>query len=179
MKRSLQEYVELVVFGLIALLVGTGLLWVVGWVLSLGGIVLKGLAGLLWMLLRFIVPVAIAGGLVYFLVKAAQGRQRSDDHAGGMRSAPPRVDAAYSPPAPTAPAPATPASSVGTGSAGAPEASAADTSAAAADVVADFDEPASAPSPATSAPPVDDQRTEQGDELADADAIGEEDTDEA
>ena len=71
MKRSLQEYVELVVFGLIALLVGTGLLWVLGWVLSLGGVVLKGLAGLLWMLLRFIVPVAIAGGLVYFLVKAA------------------------------------------------------------------------------------------------------------
>jgi len=76
MKRSLQEYVELVVFGLIALLVGTGLLWVLGWVLSLGGVVLKGLAGLLWMLLRFIVPVAIAGGLVYFLVKAAQDRQK-------------------------------------------------------------------------------------------------------
>lgn len=76
MKRSLQEYVELVVFGLIALLVGTGLLWLLGWVLSLGGIVLKGLAGLLWMLLRFVVPVAIAGGLVYFLVKAAQDRQK-------------------------------------------------------------------------------------------------------
>lgn len=72
----MQEYVELVVFGLIALLVGTGLLWLLGWVLSLGGIVLKGLAGLLWMLLRFIVPVAIAGGLVYFLVKAAQDRQK-------------------------------------------------------------------------------------------------------
>lgn len=83
MKRSLQEYVELVVFGLIALLVGTGLLWVVGWVLSLGGIVLKGLAGLLWMLLRFIVPVAIAGGLVYFLVKAAQDKQKPASAAAG------------------------------------------------------------------------------------------------
>src|SRR5690606_41100188 len=46
MKRSLQEYVELVVFGLVALLVGTGLLWLVGWVLSLGGIALKWGAGL-------------------------------------------------------------------------------------------------------------------------------------
>ncbi|SRR5690606_32225456 len=75
MRRSLQEYVELVVFGLVALLVGTGLLWLVGWVLSIGGIALKWVAGLLWNLLRFIVPVAIAGGLVYFLVKAAQDRQ--------------------------------------------------------------------------------------------------------
>jgi hypothetical protein len=89
MKRSLQEYVELVVFGLIALLVGTGLLWVVGWVLSLGGIVLKGLAGLLWMLLRFIVPVAIAGGLVYFLVKAAQDRQTPAPAGAGGGSANP------------------------------------------------------------------------------------------
>ena len=86
MKRSLQEYVELVVFGLIALLVGTGLLWVLGWVLSLGGIVLKGLAGLLWMLLRFIVPVAIAGGLVYFLVKAAQDRQKPAAAGAGSAS---------------------------------------------------------------------------------------------
>ncbi len=75
MKRTLQEYVELVVFGLVALLVGTGLLWLGGWVLSLGGIGLRWVAGLLWTLLRFIVPVAIAGGLVYFLVKAAQDRQ--------------------------------------------------------------------------------------------------------
>lgn len=75
MRRSLQEYVELVVFGLVALLVGTGLLWLVGWVLSIGGVALKWVAGLLWNLLRFIVPVAIAGGLVYFLVKAAQDRQ--------------------------------------------------------------------------------------------------------
>ena len=90
MKRSLQEYVELVVFGLIALLVGTGLLWLLGWVLSLGGIVLKGLAGLLWMLLRFVVPVAIAGGLVYFLVKAAQDRQRpATVSPGGGAGVPP------------------------------------------------------------------------------------------
>ncbi|HZJ09068.1 MAG TPA: hypothetical protein VFD39_05190 [Trueperaceae bacterium] len=105
MRRSLQEYVELVVFGLIALLVGTGLLWVVGWVLALGGIVLKSLAGLLWMLLRFIVPVAIAGGLVYFLVKAIQGRQGKDRATADARvdsdsvAAPAPVDPSYTPPA--------------------------------------------------------------------------------
>ena len=35
MKRSLQEVVELVIFDLVALLVGTALVWVLGWVLSL------------------------------------------------------------------------------------------------------------------------------------------------
>src|SRR5690606_14549516 len=97
MKRSLQEYVELVVFGLVALLVGTGLLWLMGWALSLGGVALRWVAGLLWTLLRFIVPVAIAGGLVYFLVKAAQDRQPRPAAAGTPVSAPP----------PPAPAPAT------------------------------------------------------------------------
>src|SRR5690606_8889083 len=66
--------VELVVFGLVALLVGTALVWVLGWVLSLGGALFKALAGLLWLLLRFIVPIAIVAGIVYFLVKALQGR---------------------------------------------------------------------------------------------------------
>lgn len=100
MKRSLQEYVELVVFGLIALLVGTGLLWVGGWVLSFGGVILKGLAGLLWMLLRFVVPVAIAAGLVYFLVRAAQGRQRSEAGSGsGSSTATVGGTPSYTPPA--------------------------------------------------------------------------------
>ncbi len=78
---------ELVVFGLVALLVGTGLLWLVGWVLSIGGVALKWVAGLLWNLLRFIVPVAIAGGLVYFLVKAAQDRKPTTTEAGGGSAA--------------------------------------------------------------------------------------------
>lgn len=84
MKRSLQEVVELVVFGLVALLIGTGLLWVVGWLLSLGGLLLKAIAGLLWLLLRFVVPVAIVAGLVYFVVKALQNQhdQRAASPAG-------------------------------------------------------------------------------------------------
>lgn len=74
MKRSLQEVVELVVFGLIALLIGTGVLWLVGWVLGLVGLLFKVVAGLIWWLLRYIVPVAIVAGLVYFLVRMAQNQ---------------------------------------------------------------------------------------------------------
>ncbi len=87
MKRSLQEVVELVVFGLVALLVGTALVWVLGWVLSLGGALFKALAGLLWLLLRFIVPIAIVAGLVYFLVKALQGRGTEAAAAGAATAA--------------------------------------------------------------------------------------------
>lgn len=116
MKRSLQEYVELVVFGLVALLVGTGLLWLVGWVLSIGGVALKWVAGLLWTLLRFIVPVAIAGGLVYFLVKAAQDRQPKPATAtagAGTPAAPSTSYAATSPQGPAAAAASGPATASG------------------------------------------------------------------
>jgi len=130
MKRSLQEYVELVVFGLVALLVGTGLLWLMGWALSLGGVALRWVAGLLWTLLRFIVPVAIAGGLVYFLVKAAQDRQPRPAAAGTPVSAPPPA------PAPATSGgdvtPATPPSTVSDSSAPGPAAAAGDPSATAA-----------------------------------------------
>ncbi len=96
MKRSLQEVVELVVFGLIALLIGTGVLWLGGWVLGLVGLLFKFVAGLIWWLLRFIVPVAIVAGLIYFLVRVLQG-DRSP--APAVAPAP-----AATPPAPTAPA---------------------------------------------------------------------------
>lgn len=107
MKRSLQEVVELVVFGLVALLIGTGLLWVVGWVLSLGGLLLKALAGLLWLLLRFVVPVAIVAGIVYFIVKALQGRGNAQPvtAAAGHGQAPAAAPAA---PSQAASAPVTP-----------------------------------------------------------------------
>ena len=130
MRRSLQEYVELVVFGLVALLVGTGLLWLVGWVLSIGGVALKWIAGLLWNLLRFIVPVAIAGGLVYFLVKAAQDRQPKPATAGAGGDAP--LSHADTPTAPASPATSTP----GTTRAQTVDAGASDTVAGSADAVA-------------------------------------------
>lgn len=117
MKRSLQEVVELVVFGLVALLIGTGLLWVVGWVLSLGGLLLKAIAGLLWLLLRFVVPVAIVAGLVYFLVKALQGRNEPQTATAGAgassasASANPGTSAPHPAPAVAPAAPATAAAS--------------------------------------------------------------------
>lgn len=104
MKRSLQEVVELVVFGLIALLLGTGLLWLVGAVFGLVGTVLGWLAGLLWALLRFVVPVALIAGAVVLLVRAARGRGDATTAPTGTRVATatdaPTVDAA--PPVPTA-----------------------------------------------------------------------------
>lgn len=77
MKRTLQEIVELVVFGLIALLLGTGLLWLLGALFGVVGTVLAWLAGLLWAILRFIVPVALVAGGVVLLVRLAQGRSDS------------------------------------------------------------------------------------------------------
>ena len=73
MKRSMQEVVELVVFALIALLVGTGLVWLSGWILGLVGTLLTWLAGLVWSLLRFLVPVAVVAGLlVQFLTRSGE-----------------------------------------------------------------------------------------------------------
>ena len=69
MKRSAQEIVELAVFGLIATLVGIGVLWVTGWVLGLVGAVMTWLAALVWSLVRFLVPVALVAGLAYLLVR--------------------------------------------------------------------------------------------------------------
>lgn len=65
----MQEVVELVIFALIALLVGTGVVWLAGWMLGLVGTVLTWLAGLVWSLLRFLVPIAVVAGAVYLLVK--------------------------------------------------------------------------------------------------------------
>ena len=76
MRRSLQEIIELVVFGLIALLLGTGLIWLVGWILGLTGLLLKFVAGLIWSLLRFIIPIAVGAAVVYALVRLIQNQSR-------------------------------------------------------------------------------------------------------
>lgn len=115
MKRSLQEVVELVVFGLIALLIGTGVLWLGGWVLGWVGLLLKFLAGLIWWLLRFIVPVAIVAGLIYFLVRVLQGDRSGRSGAPAAPNASGTTAPATTAPATTptggapAPAPAAPA----------------------------------------------------------------------
>ena len=75
MKRSIQEIIELLVFGLIAVLIGTGLLWVVGWVIGGLGALFKLIAALIWSLLRFVVPIAVVGAAVYALVRLLQGQR--------------------------------------------------------------------------------------------------------
>lgn len=109
MKRSLQEVVELVIFGLVVLLVGTGLLWVLGWTLALGGALLKALAGLIWLLLKFIVPIALVAGVVYFLVKWLRSDARAAPAGTASADAPASTDAS----AATAPGGAAPASTRG------------------------------------------------------------------
>jgi hypothetical protein len=76
MKRSLQEVVELVVFGLIALLVGTGLVWLVGWLLGIVSVVFLAIAGWVWQLLRFIIPVALVAGVIFFIVRLVTNRDK-------------------------------------------------------------------------------------------------------
>ena len=73
----MQEIVELVVFGLIAVLVGTGVLWLVGWLIGLVGTLFMWLAGLLWLVLRYIVPVFVILGAIYYLFRLLQNRNRS------------------------------------------------------------------------------------------------------
>ncbi len=81
MKRSLQEIIELVAFGLIALLIATGLIWLVGWLLGLVGVLFQIIAGFLWAILRFIIPIAIIAAAVYFLVKLIQNRNKAESAA--------------------------------------------------------------------------------------------------
>ncbi|MDZ7705639.1 MAG: hypothetical protein U5L04_14285 [Trueperaceae bacterium] len=76
MKRSLQEIIELVAFGLIALLIATGIIWVVGWLLGLVGVLFQIIAGFLWAILRYLIPIAIIAAAVYFLVKLIQNRNK-------------------------------------------------------------------------------------------------------
>jgi hypothetical protein len=76
MKRSLQEVIELVVFGLIALLIGTGILWLLGWLLGFVSIVFTFIAGLIWTLLRFIIPIAIVAGVLFFLYRLVTGGKK-------------------------------------------------------------------------------------------------------
>ena len=76
MKRSVQEIIELLVFALLALLVGTGLLWLVGQLFNIIGYVLVEIAEFIWFLLKYIIPAAVIVAAVYALVKLAQNGSR-------------------------------------------------------------------------------------------------------
>ena len=91
MRRTPQEIVELVVFGLIALLLGTGVLWLLGAVFGLVGTVLGWLAALLWGIVSFLVPVALVAGAVVLIVRLVQGKSLP---GVTVRSEAPTVDAA-------------------------------------------------------------------------------------
>jgi hypothetical protein len=91
MRRTPQEIVELVVFGLIALLLGTGVLWLLGAVFGLVGTVLGWLAALLWGIVSFLVPVALVAGAVVLIVRLVQGKPVP---GVSVRSDAPTVDAA-------------------------------------------------------------------------------------
>lgn len=76
MKRSVQEVVELVVFGAIALLIGTGVLWLAGWIFTGLGWLSLAVSGLIWRVLIVLVPIVIVAGLVYWLAtRLLQQRQ--------------------------------------------------------------------------------------------------------
>jgi len=74
MRRTPQEIVELVVFGLIALLLGTGVLWLLGVIFGFVGTLLGWLAALLWGIVSFLVPVAIVAGVIVLIVRLVQGK---------------------------------------------------------------------------------------------------------
>jgi predicted lipid-binding transport protein (Tim44 family) len=107
----MQEIIELVVFGLIALLVGTGLLWVLGWLFGIIGIVFNFVAGFIWSLLRFIVPIVIIGGVAYALIRFFQSQSNRSATVESVPAPP-----APAPAAPPPPAPAEAASDDGNGS---------------------------------------------------------------
>ena len=78
MKRSVQEIIELVVFGLIALVVGMLVIWGVGWVFTFLGWLFRIIGVFLWTILKFVIPIAIVAGVVYLLVRLITRRNRED-----------------------------------------------------------------------------------------------------
>jgi hypothetical protein len=67
-----RKTLEVIVKGLVAVVVGLAGLYILGWVLSLLGGILLGLAGIIVALLRWLVPVAILVGIVYFATTQLQ-----------------------------------------------------------------------------------------------------------
>lgn len=77
MKRSLQEYVELAIFGLLAAFIGTALVYLAGWGVTWVGWLLRKLAVLLWFILKFILPVAIVVVAAYVIWRVVQNRRNN------------------------------------------------------------------------------------------------------
>ena len=71
-ERSLQDILEWIVLGLLIAVAVLVVLWVGGWLFTFLGAVLKGLAGIVWVILKFLVPVLIVAAVVYFIVRFVQ-----------------------------------------------------------------------------------------------------------
>ena len=101
---------ELAVFALIALVLGVLLVWGLGWLFTGVGWLLRLVAGVFWSLLRFIIPLAIVAGLVFFLVRLLAS-PKSERAGTAPQAAPkPAAPAVGSSPAQTpVSSPATPA----------------------------------------------------------------------
>ena len=81
----MQEIIELVVFALIALVVGMLVIWGVGWVFTFLGWLFRIIGAFLWTILKFVIPIAIVAGVVYLLVRLITRRNR-DSGAGSSRA---------------------------------------------------------------------------------------------
>lgn len=78
MKRSIQEYVELAIFALIAACLAATFIWLAGWGITGLGHLLRLLANFLWWLIKFILPVAvvlIAGYIIYRVIRSRGNNQ--------------------------------------------------------------------------------------------------------
>ena len=71
-ERSLQDILEWVVLGLLIAVAVLVVMWLGGWIFTFLGALLKGIAGFVWGLLKFLVPILVIAAAVYFLVRFLQ-----------------------------------------------------------------------------------------------------------
>lgn len=74
MDRTLRDILEWVVLGLLVVVGLLLVLWVGGWVFTFLGRVLLALSGLIWVLLKYLIPVLIVAGIGYGVFYLLQGR---------------------------------------------------------------------------------------------------------
>lgn len=75
MRRTPRELFELAAVVVIGLVAVAFVVWLVGWILGLAGTILTALANLLWALFRFVLPVALVVGAVWFGARYLRDRQ--------------------------------------------------------------------------------------------------------
>jgi hypothetical protein len=71
-ERSLQDIVEWIVLGLLIAVAVLVVLWLGGWVFTFLGAFLKGVAGIIWNILRVLVPALVVAAVIYFALRFVQ-----------------------------------------------------------------------------------------------------------